>query len=61
MDSRCSILGRGDNGISSRRHRIQTDAGAPASLLPNWHESSYLNGKAAGAWSWPLNSFQCWG
>jgi hypothetical protein len=48
-------------GNFSLHHRVQNGSGAhPASYpMDNW--GSFLGGKAAGAWSWPLTSIQCRG
>jgi len=33
----------------------------PTQPLMQWVLETLLGGKAAGAWSWPLTSFQCTG
>jgi len=40
----------------SFRHRVQTESGAHPSPIQWVPGGSYLGGKVAGAWSWPLSS-----
>jgi len=55
LDDSGSILGRGNDGICSLRHRFQTCTGTHSSSYPMGTRGSYPGSKAAGAWSWPLN------
>jgi hypothetical protein len=51
LDDRGSIPGRGNDGILSLLHHVQTGSGA--------HIASYPMGtgsKEVGAWNWPLTS-----
>jgi hypothetical protein len=56
-DDRGSFPGRGRDYFSlpPRPNRLW----GPSNLLINGYRSSFLRGKAAGAWSWPLTFSQC--
>jgi len=41
-------------GIFSLRHRVHICFGSHPAAYPMGTASSYSDGKAAGAWSWPL-------
>jgi hypothetical protein len=43
-------------GNFSLHHRIQNGSGAHPASFPMGTRGSFLGGKAAGAWSWPLTS-----
>jgi hypothetical protein len=59
LDDRVSNPGGGWEIFSSPPRRDQLLC--PLSLLSNGYWCSFLWGKAAGGWSWPLTSFQCRG
>jgi hypothetical protein len=61
LDDRSSIPGRGNVGIFSFRHRIQTDSEAHPASYPMGTGDSYPGTKAAGAWGWPLTCIYCRG
>jgi hypothetical protein len=54
--NRGSIPGRGDDGIFSLRHWVQTGSGAHPASYPMVTEGPYLGVKAVGTWSWQLTS-----
>jgi hypothetical protein len=43
-------------GNFSLHHRVQNGSGAHPDSYPMGTRGSFPGGKAAGAWSWPLNS-----
>jgi hypothetical protein len=50
-----------DGGSFSLHHLVQTSAGALPTSYPMGTGSSFLGGKVAGAWSWPLTFIYCRG
>jgi hypothetical protein len=42
-------------------HRVQNGSGFRPASYPMSNRGSFLGGKAAGAWRWPLTSIQCRG
>jgi len=56
LDAQGSILGRGNNGILSLCHRVQTGSGANLASYQMDAGGSYPSGKAATAWNWLLTS-----
>jgi hypothetical protein len=46
-------------GNFSLHHRVQTGSGTHPSSYPTGTRGSFLGGKAAGAWTWPLTSICC--
>jgi hypothetical protein len=56
-----SVPGRGNDGIFSFRHWVQTDSGAHPTHNKIIIWGFYPRVKAAGAWNWLLTSIQCRG
>jgi hypothetical protein len=48
-------------GNFSLHHRVQNGSGADPASYPVGTRGSFLGGKEAGAWSWPLTSIYCRG
>jgi hypothetical protein len=56
LDKRCSIPGRGKDGVFLLRHCVQTGIGAHPASYPMGTTGSHPGGKVAGEWSWPLTT-----
>jgi hypothetical protein len=48
-------------GNFSLHHRVQNGSWAHPASYPMGTRGPFPGGKAAGAWTWPLSSTQCWG
>jgi hypothetical protein len=56
-DRGSSVRFLGGSGNFSPHHRVQNGSGTHPASYPMGTRGSFLGGKAAGGWSWPLTSF----
>jgi hypothetical protein len=53
-DRGCRVRFPAETGNFSLHHRVQNGSGAHPASYPMGTRGSFREGKAAGAWSWPL-------